>query len=291
MRGRLSRCAAAAAAAAACLAGVVAPTASAAVAEAAPDRQAAPAPASVQPDLVGGAPADRTYPFMASLQEQGEHGCGAALVRPTWLVTAAHCVQGPTGQGGADQDSGPLTARIGSNDRTAGGELAEAAEVVVHPSFEYPGSTGDIALIRLSEPVSAQPIDIATPDGDTPPGEATSTDPGTPTRLLGWGQTCPENGCGDAPVKLQQVDTQIVDGERCAAGFDPASEVCTGNPDGAGACYGDSGGPQVVRSGERWRLVGVSSRAGNNDPVCGSGPSIYTSAPAYTGWIEETTAG
>ncbi|GAA1196999.1 serine protease [Prauserella alba] len=278
-----------------CLAGVLATTASAAAAPGAgPDRGAGTAPASVQPDLVGGTPADQTYPFMASLQEKGEHVCGAALVRPTWLVTAAHCVHEPGGQDGASQDPGPLTARIGSNDRTSGGEVAEAAEVVVHPSFEYPGSTGDIALIRLGEPASARPIDLATADDqpDNPPsGDGAPTDPGTATRLLGWGQTCPENGCGEAPVTLQQVDTQVVDDERCGAGFDAASEVCTDNPDGAGACYGDSGGPQLVRAGERWRLVGMSSRAGNNDPVCGSGPSIYTSAPAYTEWIEETTAG
>lgn len=274
MRSRLTRFATVVSATVAVLATMGAPTAS----------------ASVQPDLVGGTPAGQAYPFMASLQDEGEHVCGAALLRSDWLVTAAHCVQGPGGQGPngqgdgrADQGSSALTARIGSNDRTDGGEFARVAEVVVHPSFEYPGSTGDIALVRLSEPVSAQPIDIAAPD-------SASTEPGTPTRLLGWGQTCPESGCGEAPVKLQQVDTRIVDGARCAAGFDAASEVCTGNPDGAGACYGDSGGPQLVRAGERWRLLGMSSRSGNNEPVCGSAPSIYTSAPAYAQWIDKTVS-
>ncbi|MBB3050624.1 secreted trypsin-like serine protease [Prauserella isguenensis] len=274
MRGGFTRFATVVSAVAACLATVVAPTAS----------------ASVQPDLVGGTPAGETYPFMASLQDRGEHVCGAALLRPEWLVTAAHCVQGA---GGEAQDPAVLRARIGSTDRTKGGEVADAAEVVVHPSYQYPGSTGDLALVRLSAPVSAQPVEIAGADAPSdaaaPEGPA-PTEPGTPTRLLGWGQTCPENGCGEAPVTLQQVDTQVVDGERCAAGFDAASEVCTGNPDGAGACYGDSGGPQLVRAGERWRLVGMSSRSGNNKPVCGTSPSIYTSATAYAPWIDATVA-
>ncbi|GAA1234749.1 serine protease [Prauserella halophila] len=227
--------------------------------------------AAVQPDLVGGTPGDETYPFMTSLSADGEHYCGASLVRPGWLVTAAHCVDGT--------DAEQLTARIGSTDRAEGGEVAQPTKLVSHPSYTRPGSTGDLALVELDSPVEAEPVDLAD-----------SAEPGTATRLLGWGQTCPESGCGDAPRNLQQLDTGIVGDERCAAGFDATSEVCTDNPDGAGACYGDSGGPQLVRTGDRWRLVGVSSRAGNNEPVCGTAPSIYTSAPAYATWIDETVS-
>lgn len=230
-----------------------------------------PAASAAEPRLVGGSPAGEAYPFMASLAAKGEHICGASLIRPNWLITAAHCVDGRK----ADQ----LTARIGSADRTQGGEAADPAKLVVHPSYQGPGSTGDLALVRLASPAEAAPVDIAS-----------QAEPGTATRLLGWGQTCAEDGCGAAPRRLQQLDTRIVDGKRCASGFAAESEVCTGNPNGAGSCYGDSGGPQLVRSGDRWRLVGMSSRSGNNDPVCGTAPSIYTSAPAYASWIEDTTA-
>lgn len=226
--------------------------------------------AAVQPDLVGGQPSEKSYPFMVSLSTDDEHYCGASVIRPEWMITAAHCVDGYT----ADQ----LTARVGSADRTEGGEVAQPTKLVAHPSYTGPGSTADLALIKLRAPVEAEPIDLAE-----------KTEPGTQTRLLGWGQTCAENGCGDSPKKLQELDTRIVDGERCASGFSAKTEVCTGNPDNSGACYGDSGGPQVVRSGDRWRLIGMSSRAGNDEPVCGTAPSIYTSAPAYSSWIDETT--
>ncbi|WP_255375283.1 trypsin-like serine protease [Saccharomonospora sp. CUA-673] len=228
--------------------------------------------ASVQPNIVGGEPAAEPYPFMTSLSDAEGHFCGASLIRSDWLVTAAHCVDGVP----ADT----LTARVGSADRAEGGEVAQPAEVVVHPSYTSPGSTGDVALVRLAQPVQAEPVDIAA-----------AAEPGTETRLLGWGRTCAPEGCGDeSPRTLQQLDTRVVADERCAAGFDGRSEVCTGNPEGAGACYGDSGGPQIVRDGDRWRLVGMSSRSGNNDPVCGSAPSIYTSAPAHQTWIDETIA-
>ncbi|MFC4000334.1 S1 family peptidase [Prauserella oleivorans] len=230
-----------------------------------------PSPVSAtQPYLIGGSESDQPYPFMASLQQgAGEHFCGASLIRPQWLLTAAHCVEQRT--------PGEFSARIGSADRTRGGEIARPAEVVVHPDYNLGAAGGDLALVRLSAPVRAQPVELAT---DAPVG--------TRTRLLGWGQTCPTQGCGEAPAMLRQLDTTIVDGTRCTAAFDAAKELCTDNPGGkGGACYGDSGGPQLVHVDGRWRLTGLSSRSGDDRAVCGAAPSIYTSAVAYAPWIND----
>ena len=54
------------------------------------------------PMIVGGTEVDPAcpdckYPFMVSIQSTGYwggHFCGGSLVRPDWVITAAHCVQG-----------------------------------------------------------------------------------------------------------------------------------------------------------------------------------------------------
>jgi secreted trypsin-like serine protease len=170
-----------------------------------------------------------------------------------------------------------MKVRVGSNELAKGGEILPVTKVVTHSGFDGFTPGNDIALLKLALPAKAAPITVA-------PAPA-----GTVTRLLGWGQTCPQLGqCGPAPT-LQQLDTQVIAATGCL-GIDGLLELCTDSPGGvAGACYGDSGGPQIVKDGTQWRLVGVTSRSGNDSSVCGSGPSIYTNVFAYTDWISQQT--
>ncbi|MEV0049871.1 serine protease [Saccharopolyspora shandongensis] len=235
--------------------------------------------ATAAPFVIGGSQATKTYSFMASMQStDGQHHCGASLIDKQWLVTAAHCVDG--------KKPGDIQYRIGTTDRTSGGEVVKPDKFVAHPKSKQKQagsdvSTGyDLALVHLSRAVQEQPIKIAT----------TSPEDGTALQLLGWGQTCGTPKCGEPPVKLKELDTKTLAPTSCSSspdGFDSARELCIDNKAGkVNACYGDSGGPAVVQDGNDLALVGATSRGLAEN--CAEKPGIYSNVVAHADWINQT---
>jgi snapalysin len=207
-------------------------------------------------NVVNGRPASENYSFMVYVS-----GCTGSLITATWAVTAKHC-------------GTPSSVRVGSIDRSSGGTVVSVRRAVSH-------SRSDIKLLELATAVSYAPAPIPTTSGAV----------GTATRIIGWGQTCPNRGCGAAPRVANELDTSIVADSRCS-GIDASYEICTNNTNGnAGACYGDSGGPQVRQISGRWSLIGVTSRAGNNSATCATGPSIYGDLPAIRTWVDQQVGG
>jgi len=95
------------------------------------------------------------WPWIASLQKNGGHYCGATLLTPTWVVTASHCVDTITRNTmsfwkiklGAHNHRSDMT-------RGRGSHLQEMRikRVIMHPTYSATPLKHDIAMIELYDP-------------------------------------------------------------------------------------------------------------------------------------------
>jgi trypsin len=193
--------------------------------------------------VVGGQPASQPYPHMAELRDRGSYVCGASLVAPDKILTAAHCVE--------DAKASDLSFVLGRPVRsdTSRGEEIRARSLEIHPRWDPSTYAYDVAVVTLERPSTAgTPIALATPAADRGLWE-----PGDDVRVIGWGARVGYDVLGlTITDRLQEVDVPIVSDAECdrnyrltlMGGIDPRTMVCAGNLHGTeDACQGDSGGP------------------------------------------------
>jgi secreted trypsin-like serine protease len=219
--------------------------------------------ASAQQRIVGGSfVPNGSYPWTAALlTSSGSQFCGGSLIASKWVLTAAHC------------SASAASVRVGSVDRTSGGQVIRVVRKINHPNYN---GQNDIALLELASPVS----------GITPIARGTSTPAvGSSIRLLGWGQTTSPFGGDSGSRYLKLLDTTVLTRGTCNNNPGPG-DLCIKGTRTATACKGDSGGPALVGG----RLVGATSRSGRvfaGLNYCGE-DVIYTNVTYYNTWINNT---
>nr|XP_019579581.1 PREDICTED: serine protease 45 [Rhinolophus sinicus] len=198
----------------------------------------------------------RHWPWEVSLRLENEHVCGGALINSSWVVTAAHCIQG------TKEYSVILgTSKLKPMDPTEAVSIP-VRDIIMHP--KYWGRTftmGDVALLLLHTPVvfSSTANSTLTPE-------------------------------------LQEAEVFIMDNKRCDRIYRKKSliprmvplvlgdMICATNY-GENLCYGDSGGPLACEVEDRWILAGVLSW----EKACAKvqNPGVYTRVTKYSNWIKQ----
>ncbi|MGI9135897.1 MAG: S1 family peptidase [Candidatus Nanopelagicales bacterium] len=265
----------------------------------APAAQAQPV---ITPRIINGAPAAAgDMPYLVALIDTSRmiqlgtyqaQFCGGALVTPTKVVTAAHCV--------VDQSTrlitspGEILVLTGQSLKSPTTAPIAVASIAVHPKYDIDTSSSDIAVLTLASPLEGLP----TIDPLTPAEVAGYLVSGSPVRAGGWGNTTTLTGGKAYPDFFRIANLVLFPDDMCGShgtyvvngvafrGFgasdaDPDTMLCAGAADTNGriidSCQGDSGGPLVSATGGPERLIGVVSWG---DQCASKYPGVYTRVAA-----------
>ncbi|CAG7715362.1 unnamed protein product [Allacma fusca] len=212
--------------------------------------------------IVGGHEAPRSqYPWQVSLQmldERGhrEHFCGASVISPSQVLTAAHCL--------FNRDLTKVRVVLGAHDgiheEDSRQQVVGVGGARIHPGFDINSMTNDMAVITLDQVAvfNDRVKAIRLPSEDEDPDEGQSC------VSTGWGNT--NMGTAFIPPKtLQAVRLSVISHEVCKNKLESFLNVdetmmCAHDfAGGKGSCTGDSGGPLVCVNSNGPYLAGVVS--------------------------------
>ncbi|XP_022909827.2 brachyurin-like [Onthophagus taurus] len=228
--------------------------------------------------IVGGSvvPAN-SIPYQAALivtAQTGTYLCGGALISPTNVLTAAHCLAGAS----------QVQVRLGAhfwNINEATQQRFITTNFIVHAGYDDELVINDLAMITLpTAAILNDYVQLATLPSYSDIGYSFV---GYWGRVSGWGVISDATQQGSE--NLRSVETEIITNLACNISFlggIVATHICTSGFEGLGACSGDGGGPLVIGN----KLVGIVSFA--LELGCEAGwPTVYSRLTTFLDWIAD----
>ncbi|MEZ8255875.1 trypsin-like serine protease [Vibrio cyclitrophicus] len=267
--------------------------------------------AGVTPYIVNGSNASVTdFPSMASLfidriDYDGVYStgpyCGATILDPTHILTAAHCIYG--------NEEGQLftvvVPQIEDTSQFPNGNIQKARVSEVYYRSDYSNALSDllrndVAILKLESALNIDSVN----DVVKRPSNANYRIGVNEFIAVGHGDT---ESDFDATTILQKAPLNYVDNSTCASAFTDGSaltenQICFIGDYSVftrlygGTCQGDSGGPVYWKDGADYRQVGITSFG---PETCGGGSitsgvkvtSVFTEIVDYEAWIDSVIAG
>lgn len=234
--------------------------------------------------ITGGSTASiADYPWQVYYRA-GAYRCGATIIAPGWILTAAHCTEDDYGNKIPASD---MFIIAGSDNPASGttGKKYYVSQVIVHEGFNNTTLVNDVAVLKLSENINypnATPIKLVS-TVDVADG---AISPGVMSTVTGWGLTRVSPDV--FPTTLQKVQLPIVSNAQASTVWRsiPSTDIMAGYADaGKDACGGDSGGPLVVPVTGEFKIAGIVSWGSSSCNTYGG----YTSVSAVESWIRLKT--
>ena len=205
-----------------------------------------------------------------------EAACGASLIQPNWILTAAHCLEGASS----------IEVRMGGTNRDNMPFIVSSTDIFVHEGYNPDTLFNDVGLVKLPQDAvgeNIQPIPMATS------GDFTGVD----VRASGFGIT----ESGQQSADLLKINLRTITNEECAQVYRSAPGLVTENTicvtwvnmEGDNVCSGDSGGPLSTVIDGQHVLIGVASFVSTNGCEVGD-PAGFSRTSAFADWIQQTMA-
>uniref|UniRef100_A0A3B5B8W8 Proproteinase E-like n=1 Tax=Stegastes partitus TaxID=144197 RepID=A0A3B5B8W8_9TELE len=217
-----------------------------------------------------------SWPWQVSL-ESFFPTCGATLIAPDWVLTAAHCITFHTYR--------VVLAEHDMNKEEGPEQSIMVAKITLHNEIDSKRLPNDIALLKLEKSaVINDKVQLA-----CLPQQDAALSHNQPCYVTGWGRLY---SGGPAATTLQQALLPVVDHSVCSqsdwwGSSAKTTMVCAGG-ESKSACHGDSGGPLNCKGRDgKWYVEGVTSFVDGRGCNTPKKPTMFTRVASFIPWISE----